>query len=90
MRENKRASWGVEIRRSRRGNFFFKDFIYLFMRDTERGREKGRDRRSRLHARSPIWNSIPGLQDHFLREGKGSTAEPPRRPKGEGLKQTVC
>ena len=36
---------------------FFKDFIYLFMRDTERGR---------LHAGSWMWDSIPRLQDHAL------------------------
>ena len=42
------------------GFFFFKDFIYLFMRDRERerGRDPGRGR-SRLHAGSPIWDSIP-------------------------------
>ena len=34
---------------------------YLFMR--ERGREIGRGR-SRLHAGSLMWDSIPGLQDH--------------------------
>ena len=46
---------------------FFKDFIYLFMKDTEgeRGRDTGR-RRSRLHAGSPMWDSILGLQDHAL------------------------
>ena len=31
----------------------FKDFIYSFMRDTERGR-------SRLPTGSPMWDSIPG------------------------------
>ena len=47
-------------------NFFF-NFIYLFMRDTdrERGRDTGRGR-SRLHAGSPMWDLIPGLQDHTL------------------------
>ena len=35
------------------------------MRDTERGRDTGR-RRSRLHAGSPTWDSIPGLQDQAL------------------------
>ena len=49
--------------------FFKKYFIYLFMRDTERERETetetGRGR-SRLHAGSPTWDSIPGLQDHAL------------------------
>ena len=35
----------------------------------ERERERGRDTgggRSRLHAGSPMWDSIPGLQDHAL------------------------
>ena len=46
-----------------------RDFIYLFMTDTQRGRERGRDTsrgRSRLHAGSPMWDLIPGLQDHTL------------------------
>ena len=34
------------------------DFIYLFMRDTERGRDTGSGRRSRLQAKSPMWDSI--------------------------------
>ena len=45
---------------------FFKDLINLFIQDTERGRNTGRGRRSRLHAGSPMWDSIPGLQDHTL------------------------
>ena len=49
--------------------FFFKDFIYLFMRihreERERGRDTGRGR-SRLQAGSPMWDSIPELQDHAL------------------------
>ena len=39
------------------------------MTDTERERGRGTDtgvRRSRLHAGSPTWDSIPGLQDHNL------------------------
>ena len=39
--------------------FFLKIFIYLFMRDPGRGR-------SRLHAGSPTWDSIPGPQGHAL------------------------
>ena len=35
------------------------------MRDTERGRDTGGGR-SRLPARSPTWDSIPGPQDHAL------------------------
>ena len=34
-------------------------------RERERGRETGRGR-SRFHARSPMWDSIPGPQDHNL------------------------
>ena len=46
-------------------NDFFKDFIYIFMRDTERGRDIDRGR-SGLHAGSLMWDLIPGLQDHAL------------------------
>ena len=45
--------------------FFKKYFIYLFMRDTERGRDTGRGR-SRLHAGSPMWDLISGLRDYAL------------------------
>ena len=50
-----------------KNNFFKKDFIYLFMKDPqrERGRATGRER-SRLYARSLMWDSIPGLQDYTL------------------------
>ena len=34
-------------------------------RERERGRDTGRGR-SRLHAGSPMWDSIPGLRDHAL------------------------
>ena len=51
-------------------NGFFKKrkktrFYLFIMRDKERGRDTGRGR-SRLHAGSPMWNSIPGPQDHVL------------------------
>ena len=37
------------------------------MRDIHRERGRDTDRgRSRLHARNPTWDSIPGLQDHTL------------------------
>ena len=49
---------------------FKKDFIYLFVRDAERGRDTGRGR-SRLHAGSPTWDLIPGLQDHALSQRQG-------------------
>ena len=40
------------------------------MKDTERerGRDTGRGR-SRLHAGSPTWDSIPGLQDQAWAKG---------------------
>ena len=59
--------------------FFSKDFIYLFMRHTERGRDTDRGR-SRLHAGSLTRDSIPGLQDHALSQSRRSTTEPPRHP----------
>ena len=43
------------------------------MIDTERGRDTGRGR-SRLHAGSPMRDSIPGPQDHAL--GQRQAEEP--------------
>ena len=43
--------------------------IYLFIheRHTQRDRDRNTGRgRSRLHARSLMWDSIPGPQDHAL------------------------
>ena len=45
--------------------FCFLDFIYLFMRDTERGRDISRGR-SRLPTGSLMRDSIPGPRDHNL------------------------
>ena len=58
--------WVTRIEETK-GRTLKKDFIYLFMRDIERegGRDTGRER-SRLHAGSPMRDSIPGLQDHAL------------------------
>ena len=36
-------------------SFFFRDFIYLFMRDTERGRDTGREKQA------PHRESVAGL-----------------------------
>ena len=44
-------------------SFFF--LIYSWESHTERGRDTDRGR-SRLHARSPMWDSNPGIQDHAL------------------------
>ena len=43
--------------------------FYLFIHERHRERERGRDTgrgRSRLHAGSLKWDSIPGLQDRAL------------------------
>ena len=58
---------------------FFKDFIYLFMRDTEGGRDLGRERNGLL-AESQMWDLIlrPGITPWA--EGRHSIAEPPRHP----------
>ena len=59
--------------------FIFKRF-YLFIH--ERHRKRGRER-GRLHARSPIGDSIPGLQDQVLSQRQTlnrRAAEPPRCP----------
>ena len=60
-------------------SFFKRDFIHLFMRDRERGRDIGRGR-SRLHARSQMWDSIPDPRIMTWAEGRHPTAEPSRCP----------
>ena len=45
--------------------FFLKILFIFHERHTERGRDTGRGR-SRLPEGSPIWDSIPGHQDHDL------------------------
>ena len=59
---------------------FLKEFIYLFIRDRERGRDIGRGR-SRVPVGNPMKDSIPGPQDHDWSEGRCSTTEPPRCPR---------
>ena len=48
---------------------FIKDFIYIFMRDTETCRNVGRGR-SRLPTGSLMQNLIPGSQDHAMSQRK--------------------
>ena len=56
--------------------FLKKRFIYLFIqREWERGKDT-----SRLHAGSPVWDSIPGLQDHTPGCRRRQTAAPPGLP----------
>ena len=45
--------------------FFFLRFTYLFIYSFMKDRETGRES-SRLHAGSPMWDSISGPQDHAL------------------------
>ena len=51
------------------GKNFFKDLIYLFMRERERGRDIGRGR-SRLPAGIPVQDSIPGPRDQDLSQSQ--------------------
>ena len=60
-------------------SFFFLRFIYLFVKDTEKGRDTGRGR-SRLHVGCPMWDSIPDPRIMPWAEGGCSTTEPPRHP----------
>ena len=51
--------------------------------DTERGKDTSRGR-SRLHAGSPMRDSIPGFQDHTLSQRQQRlTTEPPQCPSPE-------
>ena len=45
--------------------FFFEFYLFIHERQRWGSRDIGRER-SRLHAGSPMWDSIPGLQDHAL------------------------
>ena len=56
--------------------------------ERERGRDTGAGK-SRLHAGSPTWDSIPGLQDRTLGQRQGQTAEPPGIPKKKFYKKTT-
>ena len=45
--------------------YFLRSYLFIHERQRERSRDTGRQR-SRLHAGSPMWDSILGLQDHAL------------------------
>ena len=46
---------------------FKRFYSFIYDRERERERERGRGTgRIRLHARSRMWDLIPGLQDHAL------------------------
>ena len=65
------------------GSRFLKDFIYLFIRDIERGRDTGRER-SRLPAGNLMRDSSEGPRIMPWPEGRCSTAEP-RSPTSSSL-----
>ena len=46
--------------------FIFKDFIYLFMRDTQRERQRHRQREKQAPCREPDAGLDPGPWDHTL------------------------
>ena len=56
---------GIKITSIKGFIFFLRFYLFIHNRQRERGRDTGRGR-SRLHAGSPMWDSIPGLQDHTL------------------------
>ena len=56
-------------------SIFKNDFIYLFMRDTQRGRDR---ERSRFPAGSPMWDRDSRVTPWA--EGRRSSAGPPRCP----------
>ena len=54
---------------SERRNRFFKKILFIHEGERERERERERQREKQdpgLGAGSPMWDSIPGLQDHAL------------------------
>ena len=59
--------------------FFFLKVLFIHERHRERGRDMGRGR-SRLPARSLMWDSIPDPRITPWAEGRCSTAEPPKCP----------
>ena len=62
------------------------------MRDTHSKRERGRDTgrgRSRLHAGSPSWDSIPGLKDHTLLKADAQLLSHPGVPRRTTLTGTM-
>ena len=57
--------------------FFFKDFIYVFMRDTERQRYRQRENEAPC-GEPDVGLDSPGPRDHDLSQSRCSTTEAPR------------
>ena len=60
----------------------------MIVTQRERGRDKGGGR-SRLHAGSPTWDSIPGLQYHALGQRQAKPLSYPGIPQTEGLLKQI-
>ena len=71
--------------------FFFKCFICLFMTDTHRERQRHRQRKKQAPCKEPDVGFDPRtLGSHPEREGRCSTAEPPRHPPEILFKKIGC
>ena len=57
------------------------------MRDTERSKDI-RQREKQVPSGSPMWDSIPGLQEPEPKADRSSTTEPHRCPPKENLKSS--
>ena len=77
---------------------FFKNIIYLFIRDRERERqrdraerERGRDtgRRRSSSWRSPLWDLIPRLRDHTLSQRQTLNCWATQASQGEGFSKEM-
>ena len=50
--------------------FFFKDFIYLFVKDTQRERQRHRQKEKQAPGRGPDVGLHPETEDHALSQGQ--------------------
>ena len=68
---------------------FFKRFIYLFMRDTHRGRDTGRGEAGSTQG---AWRGIPSRDSRIppWAEGRHLTAEPSRDPQDLFIWESMC
>ena len=68
--------------------FFKRFYLFIHERHRETEAETGRER-SRLHAGSLMWDSIPGLQDHTLSRRQMLNHWATRCPPGFGFKSRL-
>ena len=67
--------------------YFIKDFIYLFVRDTEREAETWAEREKQDPHKEPHARLDPMTSGS--RPGKHSITEPPRHPQGSGILKSL-